>query len=118
MSAQSKNRRTNTMALLKSSGLRSNEFSARIGVMPSYFGQIKKGRANGGRDIGDAVAKRIEQAFGLPEFWLDHDSAEKSQYDSPLSHNQRALLRLSDELTPEQVKQVLAYGAGLYAAKN
>jgi transcriptional regulator with XRE-family HTH domain len=118
MSKQAENRLANVLTLLDSSGLKNNEFSARIGVMPSYFTQIKRGRAKGGRDIGDALAKRIEEAFELKEFWLDRDFSASDEDSETLSENQRALLRICEKLTPDQIKLVLAFSAGITATND
>ena len=42
-------------------------FAQRIGVSPKYLGHVQNGR----RQIGDALARKMEVAFAKPENWMD-----------------------------------------------
>jgi plasmid maintenance system antidote protein VapI len=55
---------------------RYTRFAERIGTTGKSFSHIRQGR----RDIGHAMARRLEEAFGKPRNWLDiaHGSSEKA----------------------------------------
>ena len=64
-------RRENTIRLFSEKGLSREDFAAKIKIAYSQLGHyIGK---NPTKNIGDAIAKRIEDAFGLPSHYLDQD---------------------------------------------
>lgn len=46
-------------------------FAAKVGVSDAYMSHIRCGR----KEVGTKTARRMEEAFGLPEGWMDqaHD---------------------------------------------
>lgn len=105
MDKRSQLRRINMLALLKHSGLNNKEFAQRIGVAATYFGQVKKGHENGGRNIGNSLAPEIEKAFKKPSGWLDQDHTKpikQKQAESEvmdLTDNQKLILKHFDNMS-------------------
>lgn len=46
-----------------------NRFGKFVGISPRYLSHINNSR----KAIGAQTARQIEQAFGLPDGWMDHD---------------------------------------------
>lgn len=83
------------------------EFAKRIGMSDSQASQIIG--KNPTRGIGNAVAPRIEEAFGKPSGWLDQPPSEDPDTFSAtgtvtpaLTPRQQALISLFDGLTEGQ----------------
>lgn len=58
-----------------------NAFAERLGIAPSYLGQIKKWPyGKNSRPVGDRLAPEIEEKLDLPKGWLseDHSNGTKS----------------------------------------
>jgi len=67
-------RRDNLAALIEQAdGLA--EFGRRAGLSADYVWQLTRGKAGGGRDMGDRTARKIEAAFGLEPMRLDQPNA-------------------------------------------
>lgn len=67
-------RRENAMAVLR------NKFNGTIKVLadalevaPGFVSRVLNGTGAGSRNIGDSLARRIEQVSGCDPNWLDHD---------------------------------------------
>jgi hypothetical protein len=79
-------------------------FATKVDLTPRYLSHIHNGR----KQIGHAVARKMEAAFGLPNGWLDVDHASGSLTMDPAAREFSALamrLYLND---PEGVKQALS----------
>jgi len=66
-------RRDNLAALIEQAGGLA-KLGAAAGISADYVWQLSRGKAGGGRDMGDKTARRIETAFGLLPMQLDHPS--------------------------------------------
>ena len=113
------------MTLLRASNMQSSEFATVIGVSPTYFKQMKKGKDNGGRNIGNSIAKRIEKAFEKPAKWLDLDHSPKKPRQTepepaPPSSDEMEmnLLETSAKLSPEQKDQLIISLMGVLASQQ
>lgn len=75
-------RRSNLRTLLDgyvSQGLTKAEFADKLGVTASQLSQVTSARHV--RNIGDALARRVESSFGLPKGWMD--SIHSDDVDNP-----------------------------------
>lgn len=75
-------RRINLRALLSeytSNGLTKAEFAELLGVTPSQLSQTTSAKPV--RNIGDMLARRVEDAFGKPKGWMD--SIQSEAVDNP-----------------------------------
>ena len=75
-------RRINLRALLSeytSNGLTKAEFAELLGVTPSQLSQTTSAKPV--RNIGDMLARRVEDAFGKPKGWMDSIQSEAA--DNP-----------------------------------
>lgn len=68
------------------------EFAARVGIQTAQASHINTGF----RNIGDNIARRIENAFGLARGWLDLNREEETLQDQP-EDNHKA--ETSDQLS-------------------
>jgi hypothetical protein len=81
--------------------------------------QIKNQNVNSGtgkpRGMGDALARRIEAALGLPTGYMDN----VLMYDNPqMAERMEALHKLAEALGPYQVDQLIKIGAALVEPKK
>lgn len=64
----------NTLKIIKEEFKGVNrQFALKAGMQPGYVSRMLKPNASGKKRIGDDLARRIEQAGGKPENWLDRD---------------------------------------------
>lgn len=69
-------RRINALSLIASHfGKKKSKLAAALGIQPSYVSRMLLSGSSGARGIGDDMARRIEEAAGVPKNWLDqaHD---------------------------------------------
>lgn len=68
-------RRANLLTLIGEAGSAA-ALASRIGVSPAYISQLKTRSAHSGsgkaRSVGDDTARKLEQAFGKPQGWMDN----------------------------------------------
>lgn len=60
-------RRINLKMLLDASQLKQADFAERCGLAPSVISQL----VNGHRNLGDTLARKIEESFAVQRGWLD-----------------------------------------------
>lgn len=80
-------RRNNLRTLLEgytSQGLTRAEFAEKLGVTASQLSQVAS--SNPVRNIGDALARRIEVSFGLTKGWMDIIHSDDEDKTSKTSH--------------------------------
>lgn len=80
-------RRKNLRHLLDALGLKSYQFAEKVGTSASTISQYSADSKT--RNMGDELARRIEQAFGLPHGYMDKEHAVEKPYaidDSTYSH--------------------------------
>lgn len=76
-------RRRNLLSLI-GEGTRA-AFASRVGTDPAYISQILSQKTKA--DVGDKLARAIEDAYRLPFGWMDHDH---SQAETVSPHNEMA----------------------------
>ncbi|MEG0280601.1 MAG: LexA family transcriptional regulator [Morganella sp. (in: enterobacteria)] len=80
-------RRANLRALMKEysdKGINKAKFAELIGIPPAQLSQI--GSDNPKRNIGDIIARRIEESLNLRNGWMDNVHAEHSE-SAPIKNN-------------------------------
>jgi transcriptional regulator with XRE-family HTH domain len=78
-------------------------FAERVGLSPAHVSQIMTGR----RNVGDQVARRIEQALNRPPGWMDIDHSYAKDNVPELTPRQAILLDHFEALTEEQQGELL-----------
>ena len=82
------------------------KFSERIGLNPKYFGHIKQGR----RNVGNALARNVEETFRLPVGWMDvshADTAGGTEEEDQLVSSVLALYRTNPDATRAMILRAL-----------
>ena len=70
--------------------------AAKLGIDPGYLSQLKMGKSRDkptGRDIGEDVARGMEEAAGLHIYWFDYASDDDALRAKAIA----SLYHLSDE---------------------
>lgn len=47
------------------------EASDALGITPNYLNQLKRGKSDGGRNMSEKVARKLEAHSELPPYWFD-----------------------------------------------
>ena len=71
-----------------------------LGTQPSFIGRLVRANASGKRNIGDGLARRLEQIGEKPPNWLDHDHER-------LSDEMGALLERYQRSDPDTQAMIL-----------
>jgi len=77
-------------------------FAERIELNPKYFGHIKSGR----REVGNALARKVEHQFALPVGWMDAEHADSAGATEGEAEIVAAALQLYRE-KPEEASRLI-----------
>lgn len=96
-------RRTNLKVLLNASELKQADFAGRCGLAPSVISQL----INGHRNLGDTLARKIEEAFAVQRGWLDIPHGEKQKSaDSVEGKTEKVIISVSLDEDEERLLEV------------
>lgn len=67
-------RKLNLIHLLETAGVSGKEFAKRVDMNPGYLSQILGPK--GAKNLGETIARRIEEKLGIERGWMDHQQAQ------------------------------------------
>lgn len=106
METNKQTRRKNLIKLIELSDNNESELARKTGLASSQVNQLRHGETQ----MGDAVARRIENNLGLEVGWLDQPE--------PISAKQSLVQRMFDSLDEEEQDYVLGLLERMYQFKN
>ncbi len=104
--------------ILKENNLRQNKFSAEIGVTESYISAIINGRNT---KVSPTLANLIEEKYGYNSDWILYGTEPKLKSvgkNKNLSDLHKRTIFLIEQLSPKQIKAVLAFVNALDEIEN
>jgi len=106
----------NLKKLIDSNDMNPTSAADEIGIAQSTVhriltGEIKNPKTNQLLPICDYFSVSIDQLIGREEL-------KDEEMKKPLNQNQKHLVELTEKLSPEEIRQLLAYGGGLAASKK
>lgn len=112
------NLRERIKMILKENGLKQKDMAQELGVTESYISALINGRNS---TVSQALATLIEEKYGYSSSWVLNGTEPKlkiSGKNKTLSClHQRAIAQI-EQLSPEQVKAVLAFVKSLEEIEN
>jgi len=101
--------------LMWKSGLSEMEFCKKTGINRSAVTDWKKGKT---KSYLKHISKIAETLGVTEEYLLSDTKAKAAPQEQPLSEKQETVLKLSEQLTDEDLKKLIDYAELLRKAKN